>query len=283
MRIDLHAHSAISDGTDSPAELVARAVAAGLDVVALTDHDTTAGWAEAAAAAAESDTSITVLPGSEISTVGPTGHTVHLLAYGFDEHDADLAGELEKIRSDRIPRLQRMTERLRAGGSRVTWDGVLAEASAAHALGRPHLADALVHLGEASSRTDAFDRLVGTRCPSYLAKHAPSTAAAIRLVTRAGGVSVIAHPWRRGGRGSLPVETLAGLKEAGLTGIEVDHPDHSPAIRAELRQVAYELDLVPTGSSDYHGTGKVGHALGLCVTTSEAYEALLAARPERSG
>jgi predicted metal-dependent phosphoesterase TrpH len=201
---------------------------------------------------------------------------VHLLAYAFDDAEPALAAQLERIRSDRIPRLQRMTERLRAAGSAVTWDDVVGESSTADALGRPHLADALVRIGEAASRTEAFDRVVGTHSHAYVAKHAPATADAIRLVRDAGGVSVIAHPWSRGRRRSLPVETLRAFADVGLTGLEVDHPDHPQAIRDELFGIAIDLGLIITGSSDYHGTGKVDHELGTCLTGPDAYEALFA-------
>ena len=275
MRIDLHAHSAVSDGTDPPAALVGKAAAAGLDVVALTDHDTTAGWEAAAAAAATAG--IVVVPGAELSTIGPYGAGLHLLAYLFDAGHVALAAELDQIRDDRVPRLERMTQRLRDGGSHVTWDDVLEQADAADSLGRPHLADALVARGEAASREDAFTRLIGTRSPAYVAKHAPFTADLIEVVRAAGGVTVIAHPWSRNRRRGLPPEAIADLAAAGLHGLEVDHPDHDQATREELRALAHDLGLTATGSSDYHGSGKVGHDLGTCVTDPEAYEALVAA------
>jgi predicted metal-dependent phosphoesterase TrpH len=275
MRIDLHTHSAVSDGTDTPAELVANAATAGLDVVALTDHDTTLGWPEADKVGQR--LGIVVVPGAEISTVGPSGAALHLLGYFFEATDPALAAELDRIRDDRVPRLRRMTERLAANGSEVTWQDVLDQADAADSLGRPHLADALVARREAASREDAFNRLIGTRSPAYVAKHAPLAAEMIRLVRAAGGVTVIAHPWSRGRRRGLPPDAIATLAELGLTGLEVDHPDHDAATRAELAGLARDLGLVATGSSDYHGTGKVGHDLGICTTEPDAYEALVAA------
>jgi predicted metal-dependent phosphoesterase TrpH len=281
MRIDLHTHSAVSDGTDRPAELVENASAVGLDVVALTDHDTTLGWPEAVAAGRH--LGVVVVPGAEISTIGPSGAALHLLAYLFDPADVDLAAELENIRGDRVPRLRRMTERLAANGSRVTWQDVLDEADEADSLGRPHLADALVARQEAASREDAFNRLIGTRSPAYVAKHAPLAIDMIRLVRAAGGVTVIAHPWSRGRRRGLPPSAIATLADVGLAGLEVDHPDHDPATRTELAGLAGDLRLIATGSSDYHGTGKVGHDLGVCTTAPEAYEALVSkARPAAS-
>jgi predicted metal-dependent phosphoesterase TrpH len=275
VRIDLHTHSAVSDGTDAPADLVANAAAAGLDVVALTDHDTTLGWPEAMAAGRR--LGVVVVPGTEISTIGPTGAALHLLAYLFEASDPELAAELDRIRDDRVPRLRRMTERLAANGSQVTWQDVLDQADAADSLGRPHLADALVARQEARSREDAFNRFIGTRSAAYVAKHAPLAAEMIRLVRAAGGVTVIAHPWSRGRRRGLPPEAIATLAELGLSGLEVDHPDHDAATRAQLAGIARELGLVATGSSDYHGTGKIGHDLGVCTTAPEAYEALVAA------
>lgn len=275
MRIDLHTHSAVSDGTDAPADLVAKAAGEGLDVVALTDHDTTTGWAAAMAQATAAG--IIVVPGAELSTIGPHDAGLHLLAYLFDPDDQSLAAELDQIRDDRVPRLRRMTERLRELGSSVSWDDVLEQGDAADSLGRPHLADALVARGEASSREDAFTRLIGSRSPAYIAKHAPMTVDVIKLVSAAGGVTVIAHPWSRGRRRSLPPEAIADLAAIGLNGLEVDHPDQNDANRAELREVTATLGLIATGSSDYHGTGKVGHDLGICTTDPEAYEALIAA------
>jgi predicted metal-dependent phosphoesterase TrpH len=275
MRIDLHTHSAVSDGTDTPTELVAAAVAAGLDVIAITDHDTTASWAEAADAAHVHD--ITVIRGSEISTQ-LDGSSIHLLGYLFDPDHAELAAELDKISRDRIPRLRRMTEL--AGtelGSRVTWEQVVAEAGGADSVGRPHLADAMVAIGEARSREDAFERLIGSRSPAYVPKYAPNTFTMITMLLDAGGVPVIAHPWARAVRGRLDIPTLERLRDAGLVGLEVDHLDHDDRTREDLREVVADLGLVPTGSSDYHGTGKSGYRLGICTTSPHSYEAILAA------
>lgn len=275
MRIDLHAHSAVSDGTDQPGDLVRYAAEAGLDVVALTDHDTTDGWAEAMAAAAEHG--ITIVSGCEISTRGPGGASVHLLGYLFDPDEPVLAAELAQIRADRIPRLQRMVERVRERGSKITWDDVVERAGGAAAVGRPHLADALVDAGDATSREDAFVHWIGTGSQAYVPKHAPDTAAAIRLVRAAGGVPVIAHPWSRGRRADMERTDIEALVAVGLAGLEVDHVDHDLAAREELRALALDLGLVATGSSDYHGTGKsAAYRLGACTTSPEAYEAILA-------
>jgi len=274
MRIDLHTHSAVSDGTDTPTELVHAAAAAGLDVVAITDHDTTASWAAAARAASE--TNLTLIRGSEISTqLGP--RSVHLLGYLFDPDEPLLAAELDLIRDNRVPRLQEMTRRLQEQGVLVTWDDVLEQAGSAESVGRPHLADALVARGFVASREVAFATLLGWQSPAYVAKYSPDTAAAIRLVRAAGGVPVIAHPWAGGRRGALDLAMIASLIDAGLAGLEVDHLDHDDRTRAELRGTADDLGLIVTGSSDYHGTGKQGYGLGVCTTSPQSYEALLAA------
>lgn len=275
MRIDLHTHSAVSDGTDRPAEVVGLAASMGLDVVALTDHDTTDSWAEAAAAAERHG--ITVVPGVEISTRSAAGHSIHLLAYLFDPTEPDLASALAQIRADRVPRLRRMLEGVRAMGAQITWEQVVERAGVAAAVGRPHLADALVDAGAASSREDAFVRWIGVGSPAYVPKRSPSTADAIRLVRAAGGVPIVAHPWSRGRRGGMSADEISALVAAGLAGLEVDHVDHDAASRAQLRALAAELEIIATGSSDYHGTGKtIAYALGACTTSDEAYQAILA-------
>lgn len=274
MRIDLHAHTAVSDGTDSPADLIRQAAGAGLDVVAITDHDTVDGW-DAVVPAAEAY-GVTVVRGAEISTRSPAGHSIHLLGYLFDPAEAALTAELAQIRADRVPRLQRMVDGVRAMGSQITWEQVVARAGGATAVGRPHLADALVAAGEAASREDAFSRWIGVSGPAYVAKRAPQTTDAIRLIRGAGGVPVIAHPWSRGRTGGMSPDEIAALASAGLAGLEVDHVDHDPAARSELRDIAAGLGLIATGSSDYHGTGKTSaYALGACTTTVESYEAIL--------
>jgi predicted metal-dependent phosphoesterase TrpH len=275
MRIDLHTHSAVSDGTDTPTELVRAAAEAGLDVVAITDHDTTASWPEAVRAA--HDTDLTLIRGSEISTqVGE--RSVHLLGYLFDPDEPALAAELDRIRDNRIPRLQEITRRLREDqGLAITWADVVAQAGSADSVGRPHLADALVALRFVASREEAFATLLDWRSPAYVPKYAPDTATAIGLVRAAGGVPVIAHPWAGSRRGVLDLALIAGLADAGLVGLEVDHLDHDENTREELRRVADDLGLLTTGSSDYHGTGKKGYDLGVCTTSPQAYEAILAA------
>ena len=274
MRIDLHTHSDRSDGTDRPSELVARAAAAGLDVLALTDHDTAVGWDEARAAAI--DEGIGLVPGMEISCAH-AGVGVHLLGYLLDPSYPPLAEELRRVLDGRSARLPATLERLRGLGIDITRDDVLAVSGSAAATGRPHVADALVAKGVVRDRTEAFDRFLAQGRPAYVRRYAADLVEMIRLVARAGGVTVLAHPWGRHSRRALDVVTLTTLKEAGLAGLEVDHQDHDAATRAELRSVAERLGLLRTGSSDFHGAGKLDCPLGANTTDPEQFELLLAA------
>ncbi|MCA1984555.1 PHP domain-containing protein [Nocardioides nematodiphilus] len=272
MRIDLHTHSRVSDGTDTPAELVAAAAATGLDVVALTDHDTTAGWDEALAAGEEHG--VTVIPGIEISTEHG-GRSVHLLGYLIDPTYEPLVEELGQILAGRSARVPLMVAQLQAEGIAITEADVYAQSTDAAATGRPHVADALVALGVVGHRDEAFDRFLAWGRPAYVDRYAAPLERMIDLIARAGGVSVIAHPWGRTTRRTPSVEQLATFAARGLAGVEVDHQDHDAATRAELRAVAAELDLVATGSSDYHGTGKTGHPLGVNTTAAVELHRLL--------
>lgn len=272
MRIDLHTHSRVSDGTDAPADLVRAARDRRLGVVALTDHDTAAGWDEAVAAAEE--TGVELVRGMEIST-RHEGHAVHLLAYLPDPAYPPLADELGRILEGRSARVPRMLERLNDLGIAITHDDVLAVSANATVFGRPHVADALVRLGVVADRTEAFDRYLGWGKPAYLDRYAAGLVDAIGLIAAAGGVSVIAHPWGRSSSERPDEDDLARLVEAGLGGIEVDHQDHGPQARDRLRAIARSLDLVVTGSSDYHGAGKADHDLGVNTTAPEEYARLL--------
>ncbi|MBA2953922.1 PHP domain-containing protein [Nocardioides sp. MAH-18] len=272
MRIDLHTHSRASDGTDTPAELVQAAVRAGLDVLAITDHDTAAGWAEAGAAADE--LGIELVRGMEIST-RHHGRGVHLLAYAPDPAHPPLATELERVLEGRQARVPTMVARLRALGIDITEDDVRRAAPGAAASGRPHVADALVTLGVVPDRTAAFDRYLGWGRPAHVDRYAAPLADAIVAVAEAGGVSVVAHPWGRGGLGRPDEASFAELRDLGLSGIEVDHQDHDATTRDRLRAIARNLGLVVTGSSDYHGSGKTDHDLGCNTTAPEEYERLL--------
>jgi 3',5'-nucleoside bisphosphate phosphatase len=274
--IDLHTHSHCSDGTDSPADLIRRAHAASLDVLALTDHDTSDGWDEAARAA--SDRGLRLVPGMEISCRhGRTG--VHLLAYHLDPDYPPLTAELDKIRAGRVSRVPTMLARLREVGVAVSEADVDRVSSEAASPGRPHVADALVELGVVRDRDEAFDRYLGWGRPGYVPHYATNLAEMVALVRQAGGVSVVAHPWGRGSRRALTADVLADLAAIGLTGIEVDHLDHDATARGELREIASALGLVVTGGSDYHGTGKLDHPLGGETTDPEQFERLRAAAP----
>ncbi|MEO9325996.1 PHP domain-containing protein [Nocardioides sp. C4-1] len=267
MRIDLHTHSAVSDGTQTPTELVRAAKAAGLDVLALTDHDTAAGWAEAEAAASE--VGLTLVRGMEIST-GHRHRSVHLLAYLPDPTHPGLAAELARIVDGRGSRAPAMIAALARLGIELSLDDVVAEVP-----GRPHVADALVRKGYVADRDEAFARYLDEGGPAYVDRYACPLDTAVRLVGEAGGVAVVAHPWGRGRRDLLPASELERLARLGLAGIEVDHQDHAPSEREELRALARDLDLVATGSSDHHGLGKVDHDLGVHTTAVEQYERLI--------
>ncbi|MPZ59990.1 MAG: PHP domain-containing protein [Propionibacteriales bacterium] len=274
MRIDLHAHSDRSDGTDPPGELVAKAARAGLDVVALTDHDTSIGWDEAAGVAGE--LGMGFVPGMEISC-SDSGAAVHLLAYLPDPAYQPLAEELRTILDGRVRRLPATLDRLRELGIDITAEDVRRGSRPAEAMGRPHIADALIAKGVVANREEAFDRYLSIGRPAYVERYAADLTEMVRRVTESGGVPVLAHPWARHSRRILTRETIERLVDAGLAGLEVDHPDHDPGARAGLRDVVTELDLVMTGSGDYHGEGKQQFPLGGEVT-AEAEFARLTAR-----
>ncbi|WP_433148896.1 PHP domain-containing protein [Actinomadura nitritigenes] len=272
MRIDLHSHSDVSDGTRPPSEVVRRARANGVDVVALTDHDTVGGWDEAAAALPDG---LTLVPGVELSCKHD-GRSLHLLGYLFDPSEPALAAELARIRDDRVIRARTMVERLRALGADVTWERVRALARG-EAVGRPHIARAMVEAGVVASPDEAFTRdWIAEGGRAHADRYALDPARAIRLVGAAGGVCVLAHPRTRRGGYVFADEVIAGLAAAGLAGIEVDHPDQDAGERAALRGLARDLGLAATGSSDDHGA-LTGDRLGAETTAPDAYAALVAA------
>lgn len=273
MRIDLHTHSDRSDGTDTPAELVRKAAQeARLDVVALTDHDATTGWEEALEAGRRHG--IRVIPGIEIST-RHRGESVHLLGYAFDADHPPLVAELQRVRDGRDERLPLVLEKLAEHDIHISEDDVAAVSGSAAASGRPHIADAMVAKGYLSHRDEAFDGWLNQRGRAYVPRYAADLGHAVRLVTDAGGRAVVAHAWSRSGRRVLGPADFARLQEAGLAGIEVDHPDHDAAARKALTDIADELGLVRTGSSDHHGAGKsADFALGIEVTDPEQFERL---------
>jgi predicted metal-dependent phosphoesterase TrpH len=275
VRIDLHAHSNASDGTDTPAELVANAVAAGLDVVALTDHDTVAGHAEAAKAvlALPDAARLTLVPGAELSCqVG--GISMHLLAYLFDPAEPAFALERELVRTDRFRRGRAVVERCRELGADISWEQVQRIAGDG-SVGRPHIASALVEAGVVPTVSDAFtaDWLAnGGRAD--VRKHETDPVTAVRLVRAAGGVPVFAHPGAVKRGRTVSEQVIADLAAAGLAALEVDHLDHDEETRAHLRGLAGDLGLLTTGSSDYHGSRK-SVRLGEYTTDPAVYEALL--------
>ncbi|WP_369376557.1 PHP domain-containing protein [Streptomyces sp. cg36] len=266
MRIDLHTHSTASDGTDTPAELVRNAVAAGLDVVALTDHDTTRGHAQAVAAL---PAGLTLVTGAELSC-RIDGIGLHMLAYLFDPEEPELSRERELVRDDRVPRAQGMVAKLQELGVPVTWEQV-ARIAGDGSVGRPHVAEALVELGVVPSVSDAFvPEWLADGGRAFVGKHELDPFEAVRLVKAAGGVTVFAHPLAVKRGQVVPETVIAELAAAGLDGIEVDHTDHDAPTRAKLRSLAAELGLLTTGSSDYHGDRKTVR-LGEYTTDPEIY------------
>ncbi|MET9802229.1 PHP domain-containing protein [Streptomyces sp. NPDC006368] len=266
MRIDLHTHSTASDGTDTPAELVRAAAAAGLDVVALTDHDTTRGHAGAIAAVPEG---LTLVTGAELSC-RIDGIGLHMLAYLFDPHEPEFARERELVRDDRVPRARAMVGKLQELGVPVAWERVAAIAGDG-SVGRPHIAEALVELSVVSSVSDAFTpEWLADGGRAYVEKHELDPFTAIRLVKAAGGVTVLAHPLAVKRGRTVSEADIADLAAAGLDGIEVDHMDHDEPTRTRLRALAGDLGLLTTGSSDYHGSRKTCR-LGEYTTDPEIY------------
>jgi predicted metal-dependent phosphoesterase TrpH len=272
MRIDLHSHSDASDGTRPPAEVVRRARANGVGVLALTDHDTVAGWDEAAAALPDG---LALVPGIELSC-HQDGRSLHMLGYLFDPSEPVLAAELARIRDDRVIRAQAMVEKLRELGVDVTWERVR-ELARGEAVGRPHIAQAMVEAGAVASLDEAFTRdWIAEGGRAHADRYALDPVRAIRLVRTAGGVCVLAHPRTRRGGYVFSDEVIARLAAAGLAGIEIDHPDQDPDERAALRGLARDLGLLATGSSDDHGA-PTGDRLGAETTAPDVFEALAAA------
>ena len=268
MRADLHVHSTASDGTDPPAEVMRRAARVGLDVVALTDHDTVAGHAEARAAAGP----VALLPGMELSC-RLDGRSLHMLAYLFDADQPELAAELARIRDDRVLRARAMVDKLAGLGVDVSWEQVAAIAGQA-VVGRPHIARAMADSGAIATPREAFTRdWIADGGRAYVGRYALDPVRAIGLVRAAGGVTAVAHP--RAGRDTwVTNEQITGLAAVGLAGLEVFHPDQSEAERAQLIALAHDLALVPTGGSDDHGS-LTGYRLGCETTSAGAYRDLL--------
>jgi len=269
--IDLHTHSSVSDGTETPTQLVRAAVAAGLGTMAITDHDSTAGWQEAIATA--SGTGLTIITGMELSTnYGPA--SVHVLAYLFDPLDPDVITETARIRDGRLHRAEKIVERIAADYD-LTWDDVLAESSDGTTLGRPHIADALVRKGHVPNRSAAFESILHWRGGYYEKYYAPSPLEGVRMIVAAGGVPVLAHPATYGKYRPMDDSVIRKLTDEGLFGLEVGHRDNTEDGKARLLKLAKKLGLEITGSSDYHGAGKPNR-LAENSTSPEVLEKLVA-------
>ncbi|MDR7302867.1 PHP domain-containing protein [Haloactinomyces albus] len=279
MRIDVHTHSTESDGTDTPTELVATAIEAGLDVVALTDHDTTAGWGEAERAVLHEGRvgRIRLVPGAELSCCCPDGRgnsiTVHLLAYLFDPLSQALVDEQTRLRAERRSRLYTMARRMAEDGFPVDPEEIMAGLPPDSPGGRPHLARALVNGGTVASVDEAFARYLGSTGNYYVPRTDTPVWRAIDMIADAGGATVLAHPFAAARGPMVTSEVIAELAEHGLSGVEVDHPDHEPEARSRLRGIAAEFDLIVTGSSDYHGINKTLR-IGQETTPAESLERL---------
>lgn len=275
MRIDLHTHSNRSDGTDDPAELVRVAAEAGLDVVALTDHDTTAGWAEAAEAL---PSGLRLVRGAELSCISPNGLggtvAVHLLAYLFDPGHPRVLAEQGRLRVERRERITRMVSMMAEDGYALDPETFLERFDDDLPVGRPHLAQALVQEGVVGSVDEAFSSVLHNSSRYYLRRTDTPVVEAIEMITQAGGVCVFAHPFARKRGRVVEPSVLWDLAEVGLVGVEVDHPDHVQEDRDALRALADRAGLVVTGSSDYHGSNK-GIPIGAETTDPEMFERLV--------
>ena len=275
--IDLHTHTTWSDGTDTPRGLINAALTSGLTTIAITDHDSIEGWSEAMSALRGE---LTLVLGAEISCLTGTGTSVHMLGLLFDGDDLDMRAMLEQTRDDRVPRMVKMIELLNSAGIEITMADVEAAKEPGATLGRPHLADALVARGHITSRDAAFQGLLNNDSEFYVAHMAPTPEVAIAQIRGAGGVAVIAHPYASHRGEILTSEDFTSLVSAGLNAIEVDHRDQNPVEREILREIAGNLNLVVTGSSDYHGRGKL-NALGENRTDPREWVRLEAMASER--
>lgn len=268
--IDLHTHTTVSDGTDTPVQLVNKALAQGLDTLAITDHDAIAGWSSAIRALRGN---LKLVLGAEISCLTKEGISVHMLGLLFDGTNLALLEALENTRDERLPRMRKMIELMRADGIDISLSDVEAVMPLGATMGRPHLADALVARKIIETRDEAFQNLLNNESKYYVSHLAPTPEEAVRLIRAAGGVAVIAHPFASLRGQILQSSDFIELKAAGLNGIEVNHRDQSNEERLSLLNIASDLDLVMTGSSDYHGTGKL-NSLGENVTDPAEWERL---------
>jgi predicted metal-dependent phosphoesterase TrpH len=268
--IDLHTHTNSSDGTDTPTELVNKALASGITTLAITDHDSISGWDEAISALRPG---LSLVPGAEISCQTTDGISVHVLGLLFDPNHVELMNTLSKTRENRHGRMEKIIARINEAGIDISMADVLEQLSDGATLGRPHLADALVKRGVVASREEAFTQMLHNNSKYYVSHYSPSPEVAIKLIKAAGGVAVIAHPMASHRGRVISSETFGSIINSGLDGIEVDHRDHTPDEKKELINLAKEFDLVMTGSSDYHGDGKL-NMLGEYTTHPKQWEKL---------
>ncbi|HZD00837.1 MAG TPA: PHP domain-containing protein [Actinomycetes bacterium] len=274
---DLHTHSNRSDGTLTPREVVELAVSRDLAGIALTDHDTTDGIPEAREAARGKG--LEVLTGCELSAEHE-GQPVHVLGYAFDPEEPLFAARRAWIRAGRVGRAERMVERLRQLGAGVTFQRVRELAGSA-SIGRPHIARAMVEAGVVPDIGSAFSpQWIGTGGRAYVAKMAVTPVEAVSLIRGAGGVAVLAHPSIHAGATAVPEPVIRAMAEAGMAGLEADHPDQPPQDRARWRRLAAELGIEATGSSDCHGA-LYGYRMGVCRTPEDVVQRLLVRRGSR--
>jgi len=268
--IDLHTHTTFSDGTDTPTQLINKALAAGITTIALTDHDSISGWQEATTALRPG---IALVPGAEVSCQTPDGISVHILGLLFDPSNTELTNTLEKTRENRYGRMEKIIAKINEAGIDISMSEVLEQLSDGATLGRPHLADALVKKGVVASREEAFIQMLHNHSKYYVSHYSPTPETVIKLIKGAGGVSVIAHPMASHRGRTISLDTFGSLIQAGLDGIEVDHRDHSPEEKTQLIALARDSKLIMTGASDYHGNGKL-NLLGEYTTEPAQWQKL---------
>lgn len=268
--IDLHTHTTFSDGTDTPTQLINKALAAGITTIALTDHDSISGWQEATTALRPG---ICLVPGAEVSCQTLDGISVHILGLLFDSSNTELIDTLEKTRENRFDRMEKIIAKINEAGIEISMSEVLEQLSDGATLGRPHLADALIKKGVVASREEAFTQMLHNHSKYYVSHYSPTPEAVIKLIKDAGGVSVIAHPMASHRGRTISLDTFGSLIQAGLDGIEVDHRDHSAEEKTQLISLAKESKLVMTGASDYHGNGKL-NLLGEYTTEPAQWQKL---------
>jgi predicted metal-dependent phosphoesterase TrpH len=268
--IDLHTHSSASDGTDLPGDLVNKALANGLKTIALTDHDTVSGWDEAIKYLRPG---LDLVLGSEISCQTSDGISVHMLGLLFDGENIELSNVLEQTRENRVGRMERIIARMNEAGIEITMAEVRAQMAEGATLGRPHLADALIAKKVVKSREEAFEQLLHNNSKYYIPHYSPTPEEVIGYIKAAGGVAVIAHPLASLRGRTVSIDSFATMISAGLDGIEISHRDHTPEQRDLLHNVVKEFDIIATGSSDYHGNGKLNQ-LAEFTTEPAAFEAL---------